>query len=98
MKIPFRRGNDGLTDRQRARYAKRWRNGAGRAPSRDEMDEIRRLTPVTYKADDAGRVWLIHDGVPPLPLNITSASISDISAAEVRRTIEIDIEATEEDT
>lgn len=46
MNIPFRRGNDGLTDRQRARYARRWRNSAGRAPSREEMDEIRRLTPI----------------------------------------------------
>ena len=47
------------------------------------------------QADDAGQMWLVHDGVPPLPLNITSASLPDSSAAEVRRTIEIDIEDTE---
>lgn len=95
--MPFRRGNDGLTDAKRHASAERWRNGAGRTPSKEEMDEIRRLTPVTQQADDAGQVWLIHDGVPPLSLDITSASISDVSASEVRRTIEIDIEATEED-
>jgi len=49
LKSP-KRGNDGLTDAERRASANRWRNGAGRAPSREEMDEIRRLTPVTYKA------------------------------------------------
>lgn len=36
------RGNDGLTDAERHERAERWRNGAGRAPSRAEMQEIRR--------------------------------------------------------
>lgn len=42
-------GNDGLTDAERDASAERWRNGAGRAPSKEEMAEIRRLAPVTTK-------------------------------------------------
>jgi hypothetical protein len=52
------------------------------------------MTENQQQAADAGQVWLIHDGVPPLPLNITSASITD-GPAEVRRTIDIHIEDTE---
>lgn len=37
-------GNDGLTDAERAFHADRWRNGAGKAPSREETARLRRLT------------------------------------------------------
>lgn len=38
------RGDDGLTDAERAEAAARWNTGAGATPSRDEMHRLRRLT------------------------------------------------------
>lgn len=40
-------GSDGLTDAERAEYAERWRNGAGKMPDRETMRRLRELTPVT---------------------------------------------------
>lgn len=48
-RFSHKRGNDGLTDAERAAYAESWRNGAGRTPSKDEMKRLRSL-PVTRKA------------------------------------------------
>lgn len=52
---PRERSNDGLTDAERHASAERWRNGAGRTPSKDEMNRLRAVTPVTHKVDAAAR-------------------------------------------
>jgi len=52
VNIPFRRGNDGLTDRQRAKSAKRYREGAGKAPTKAEMQELRELASAIRKGQD----------------------------------------------
>lgn len=49
-RFSHKRGNDGLTDAERAAYAESWRNGAGRTPSKEEMKRLRSLTPATRKA------------------------------------------------
>lgn len=50
-------GSDGLTSAERTEYAHRWREGAGRAPSSDEMREWARLSEGTlgdrHWTDDA---------------------------------------------
>ena len=35
--------------------------------------------------------WVVHDGTPPLSLNITSGSVTDSPDDKVRRTINIDM-------
>lgn len=37
-----KRGNDGLTDAERADYAACWNTGAGATPTSDEMQRLRR--------------------------------------------------------
>jgi len=49
-RLSHKRGNDGLTDAERTMRAERWRNEAGRMPSKEEMKRLRSLTPATRRA------------------------------------------------
>ncbi len=54
-------GSDGLTDAERAESARRWREGAGKTPPKDELRRVRRLVaPPVPRATVPHRVLCRH--------------------------------------
>lgn len=50
-RVPFIRGNDGLTGRERRWYARRWREH-NKPLSKEEMQRVRELSPVHRRNPD----------------------------------------------